>query len=231
MIDTKTQVAKIAREHPSTVRVFQRHGIDFCCGGKRPLDVVCHERGIAPDLLLGELSEACREPGETDAWDRAPLRELIAHIVSRYHGAVRRELPILVQLADKVAGCHGEHHPELAEVRDLLVALHEEMLTHMGKEEQILFPLIERLEDGSQVLAFPLDGPVAAMEDDHEQVARILARIRSLTSDFTPPTDACNSFRGLYQGAADLEADTHVHIHLENNVLFPRAQELEDGDG
>lgn len=230
MIDPQSHVATIAREHPSTVRVFQLHGIDFCCGGKRPLGAVCRERGIPAENLLAELTEACERTGE-ETWDERPLAELVHHIVSRYHEALRRELPILGQLAVKVADRHGDRHPELLEIRNLFDTLRQEMFAHMGKEEQILFPMIERLEAGTEMAAPPLDGPVAAMEDDHEQVARILARMRALTSGFTPPASSCNSFRGLYQGLADLEGDTHVHIHLENNVLFPRAQELEDRAG
>ncbi|MDX1630923.1 MAG: iron-sulfur cluster repair di-iron protein [Thermoanaerobaculia bacterium] len=230
MLEPSQQIATIARDHPSTVRVFQRHGIDFCCGGKRPLSEVCDERGLSSRELLQELEEACAAPEPEDDWNRASLGKLSGHIVRRYHGALRRELPLLGELAVKVADRHGDRHPELLEVRDLFQSLRDEMFQHMAKEEEILFPLIERMEGSAKGEGFQppvaIDGPVAAMEDDHEQVARILARMRSLTTDFTPPDTACNSYRGLYQGLSDLEADTHVHIHLENNVLFPRAQEL-----
>jgi len=231
MIQPETPVAAIARDNPSTVRVFQRHQIDFCCGGGRPLATVCAEQGLAVDELVAELDAAGKRDDDEDDWNHAPLSELAQHIVRRYHGALRRELPLLSELAAKVADRHGDRHPELIEIRRHFEALRRELFEHMGKEEQVLFPFIELLErradgeaDGARVP--PLNGPIAAMEDDHDRVAWTLARLRGLSEEFTPPPSACNSYRGLYQGLADLEADTHVHIHLENNVLFPRAQEL-----
>jgi regulator of cell morphogenesis and NO signaling len=226
-----SHVADLARELPATVRVFQRHHIDFCCGGKRPLAAVCAEQGIDPAALIDELEAVCRGGEESEDWSRARLRDLVAHIVERYHRSLRRELPLLGELAAKVAGRHGDRYPELREMRDLFAELQQEMFFHMQKEEQVLFPLIETLESagGEWPQGFPvpsLDGPIGAMEDDHEQVARILGRLRALSRDFQPPSDACNSFRGFFRGLGDLESDTHQHIHLENNILFPRAQHL-----
>lgn len=224
-----TLIADVARQHPSTVKVFQRLGIDFCCGGRRPLEEACREHGLDYGVVATELEVARQRPAAGDDWDQRPLAELTRHIVQRYHEAVRRDGPLLGELAAKVASRHGDRHPELREVETLFRQVQQEMRTHMAKEERVLFPLIERLETSGAALSDflgSLDGPIAAMEDDHDEVARLLARIRALTSGFLPPPDSCNSFRGLYQGLADLEADTHHHIHLENNVLFPRAQEM-----
>jgi regulator of cell morphogenesis and NO signaling len=230
-IRPETHVADLARELPATVKVFQRHRIDFCCGGRRPLAEVCSEQGLEIAGLIEELEAAGRGVGDSGGWGDAALRELTHHIVERYHRSLRQDLPLLGELATKVAGRHGDRHPELQEIERLFFELRDEMFLHMQKEEQVLFPLIERLEsaEGGWPEGFPmmsLDGPIGAMEDDHEQVARILGRLRALSSGFQPPADACNSFRGLFRGLADLESDTHHHIHLENNILFPRAQGL-----
>lgn len=236
MIEAKTPVAAIARDNPSTILVFQRHQIDFCCGGGRPLSAVCGERGLAVDELLAELEAAGERGADEVDWNRAPLAELVDHIERRYHQSLRRELPLLSELAAKVADRHGDRHPELTEIRRHFETLRSEMVEHMAKEEQVPFPFIKLLERrsagetaGTEAPVPPLDGPIAAMEDDHERVAWTLARLRSLSDEFTPPASACNSYRGLFQGLADLEADTHVHVHLENNVLFPRAQQLAAG--
>lgn len=233
MIEPEATVAAIARDNPSTILVFQRHQIDFCCGGGRPLAAVCAERGLAVDRLLAELEAAGERGADEVDWNRAPLAELVDHVVRRYHGSLRRELPLLSELAAKVADRHGDRHPELAEIRRHFETLRSEMVEHMAKEEQVLFPFIVLLERrsagetaGAEAPVPPLDGPIAAMEDDHDRVAWTLARLRGLSDEFTPPASACNSYRGLFQGLADLEADTHVHVHLENNVLFPRAQAL-----
>ena len=220
----ETHVADIARELPGTIKVFQHHKIDFCCGGKRPLAEIAAAAGLPLDPLLAELREAAAGPQTEGDWSQASPRELVEHILQRYHKPLQRDLPILLMLAAKVAMRHGDGHPELVEVRHVVEALATEMSTHMQKEERVLFPMIERLTAGG--VAPGVDGPIAVMEHEHEEVARLLARLRELTGDYEPPPAACNSYRGLFQMLADLEADTHMHVHLENNVLFPRAEEL-----
>ena len=224
-LSPEAHVASIARQHPATIKIFQRHRIDFCCGGKRSLAAACGELGLPEASVLAEVEAAAAGPQAETDWSAEPLPALVGHIVFRYHQTLRRDLPVLRELAVKVASRHGADVPALLEVREVVDQLIGEMTSHMAKEETVLFPLIVRLaSDG--FAALPIDRPVKAMEHEHEEVAAMLRALRALTGDFTPPPSACNSFRGLYQMLAELEADTHTHIHLENNVLFPRAAEL-----
>ena len=224
-LSPETHVATIAREHPATIKVFQRHRIDFCCGGKRPLAEVAAAAGVPAAELLAELGAAAAGPQPERDWSAAPATDLVQHILERYHAPLQRDLPILLGMAAKVAMRHGDTHPELVEVRHVVEALAAEMTSHMQKEERVLFPMIVRMAKGG-VAPAPVDGPIEVMELEHEQVARLLARLRELTAGFVPPEEACNSYRGLFSMLAELESETHVHVHLENNVLFPRAEEL-----
>ncbi len=231
-ITPETYVATLATRHPGTLRVFQRHDIDFCCGGKRPLAEACREKDLEFSALRDELAEAMTSNGDDERnWEEAPLGELIDHIVERYHLRLREDLPRLGAMAQKVLSVHGEKHPEV--LPDLAATFHrlrEEMEAHTMKEEMALFPHIRKMEDGTAETSSSstsVDDPIAMMEAEHTEVAEALAHLRELTGGFEPPTGACTTFRGLYHGLAELEADTHRHIHLENNVLFPRASELE----
>lgn len=236
-----THVARIATRHPGTIRVFQRHGIDFCCGGKRPLAEVAAEHGLEVKALLQEVTEAAAGPSDDDRdWAEAPLAELVDHILTRFHDRLREDLPRLSAMAARVLEVHGDKHPDvLPALARTFAALRSELEAHTLKEEQILFPWICEMERGargggsldcgaSSVPGPGVDGPIAVMEAEHDDAARALAELRRLTDGFEPPTGACTTFRGLYHGLAELESDTHRHIHLENNVLFPRALELED---
>jgi len=233
------RVADLAARYPATIRVFQHHGIDFCCGGKRPLEQAARESDVDWSALAEELEAATAdragEPSEPDRpWAEAPLGELIDHIVDHYHGKLREELPRLLQMAEKVVSVHGPKHPRTEEALATLRRLAADLEMHTAKEEQVLFPLVGRLVETEAEGRLPeeLRGgtiamPILVMETEHDAAADALRRLRSLTDGFTPPEDACNTFRGLYHGLAELEADTHRHIHLENNILFPRAADLE----
>lgn len=230
-----TRVADIATHNPATIRIFQRFGVDFCCGGRRSLSEVCTERQVTFDDLRTALASAEKSPTTELPGEEATLSELIRFIVHRYHADLRQELPRLGEMAAKVLEVHGAKHPDLLPaLESTFRGLREELNSHMAKEEQILFPYIEKLEDlaanhrtlrGSPfgtILA-----PIGTMEHEHEDAARALALMRQLTSAYTPPANACNTFRGLYHGLAELEKALHEHIHLENNLLFPRAVRLE----
>jgi regulator of cell morphogenesis and NO signaling len=239
-ITPDTRVAEIATQNPATIRIFQRFGIDFCCGGKRPLREVCDEK----QMTFGELRtalETADAPGSTagstgiPAAD-APLAELVRFIVDEYHAGLRGELPRLGQMAAKVLDAHGAKYPEvLPELASVFRELRQEVEDHMIKEERVLFPYIERLEalaatgQGLPTSLFgSIQAPIGMMEHEHETVGRALAHLRELTVGYVPPADACNTFRGLYHGLAELEKALHEHIHLENNVLFPRAARREE---
>ena len=235
-ITPDTRIAEIAAGNPATIRIFQRFGIDFCCGGKRPLREVCAEK----QMTFGELRTALEDAeahGSTEipAAD-APLSNLVRFIVDEYHADLREELPRLGQMAAKVLDAHGTRYPEaLPALASTFRELRQEVEDHMIKEERVLFPYIERIEalaaSGQELPASPfgsIQAPIGMMEHEHETVGRALARLRELTGGYVPPADACNTFRGLYHGLARLERALQEHIHLENNVLFPRAARLEE---
>ena len=231
VITPDTTVADIATAFPATIRVFQQHEIDFCCGGRTPLAKVCADRGVDTDALVQELLDAGIASEAQPTWAEATLAALIAHIQRRYHTHLREELPRLDAMLAKVVDRHGDHLPDvLLPLQRTYLALQEELLVHMHKEDAVLFPFIEGLEAGRPQSAPGgaewVSAPIAVMEEEHEHAGAALASMRALTNSYAPPDWACPTFRGLYFGLAQLEADMHVHVHLENNVLFPRAAEL-----
>ena len=218
-ITEQTTVGSVATEHPLSTRVFARHGIDFCCGGGRPLSEACAAQGVDTAVVLAELTEEIGAKPETETrWDEKPMTELIDHIVATFHVPLREELPRLEAMANKVLEVHGEKDPvRLKGVRDTIVALKSELMLHMVKEEEILFPMIAAGQGASAM------GPVSVMEAEHADAGNMLRRLSDLTDQYTPPEGACNTWCALWAGLEDLEKALHVHIHLENNILFPRA--------
>lgn len=238
MLTSKT-VRELALELPQATRVFERLGIDYCCGGGRSLEEACaaaHVRVDEAERLLAETEQRLPEAGPDDAaWQRAPLFGLIAHIIQKHHYFVRRELRRIEPLLARVIASHGEKHPELLEVQRQFRALGEEMIQHMMKEEQILFPYVTHLEESEsrrQPVAPPRFGtatnPIRMMMYEHESAGSALRTIRAQTGDYRLPAGACAGFESLYQGLQEFEQDLHQHIHLENNILFPRTLELEE---
>jgi regulator of cell morphogenesis and NO signaling len=235
-----TTIAKTVRDYaietPQTIRVFEKLGIDYCCGGNRPLDEVCAAASLPLDEVLKSLEAAVAEPvkpGEREL-RAGSLGELVAHIVQTHHVYVRREIPEIERLLEKVCSKHGANHPELVHIRSLFRGLGQELTTHLMKEESVLFPYIERMEEAviqrEPILPPPFGSvanPVRMMEHEHDHAGAALKAMREASRDYNPPSDACTSFRALYQALANFEQDLHQHIHLENNVLFPRAQQME----
>ena len=230
-IAPETTVAEIATSAPATIRIFQDHQIDYCCGGRIPLAQACTARGLDIGALLQELQAAVAPSSREPVWANESLTALVRHIQARYHEPLRLELPRLDGMLDKVVSRHGDHLPEtLLPLQRAFKGLQAELLAHMAKEDRVLFPFIVALEAGEAVpVADALEwirSPIAAMEADHEEAGRALAFIRDVTGSFAPPEWACPTFRGLYYGLSQLEADMHLHVHLENNILFPRAARL-----
>jgi regulator of cell morphogenesis and NO signaling len=223
-ITETTTIGDIASALPSSVRVFQRHGIDFCCGGKKSIGTVCRERGLNFAEIAGaiEASNETLEPGTRD-WSREPLRTLIRHILTAYHQPLHEELPRLQEMASKVARVHGGTAPSLTRLESVVTELSADLLAHMRKEEMVLFPAIDALEADAARRPFPIAAPIAVMEDEHDRAGALLTELRSLTGGYDVPEWGCATMRALYDGLAELEAAMHVHVHLENNVLFPRA--------
>lgn len=228
-------VAEVASAFPATIRVFQEHAIDFCCGGQRPLGQACAERGLTFEALRDALERALAgAPRDQPSWNDVALAALMKHIVARYHVTLRSELPRLAGMLRKVVDVHGARHPEVVRLASVYAALDGDLMPHLMKEEQVLFPFVARLEDAATTGRPSEPGPcgsvrhpIRAMEAEHELVAEMLGELRALSTGFTPPADACNTFRGLYHGLGDLERELHEHIHLENNVLHRRALSLE----
>lgn len=216
-LTTHDTVARLAVRAPAASRVFARHHIDYCCSGQRRLADVCAELGLDADLLLAEITQ---EPAKSSGagWDERPLAELCEHVIATHHRPLDEEMPRLLAMAQKVAWVHREKEPvRLAALAQLCEDLFGHFAEHMRKEEEILFPWIAA---GNGHTA---GGPIRVMQVEHEETARDLARLRELTDDFTPPAGACATWRALWLGLEAFDTDLREHMHLENNVLFPRA--------
>jgi regulator of cell morphogenesis and NO signaling len=234
-IDTERTVAEIALERPQATAVFERLGIDYCCGGRKPLAAACEEAGVDMNYVEGLLERAGNDGPHAENWSQRSLASLIGHIVEKHHAYGREEGLRLQPLLAKVVSKHSENHPELVQAEELFTTLRNELSMHMMKEEQMLFPYIIALEDAathsSSAPRAPfgtVQNPVRMMVQEHDDAGQLTKEIRNLTANFTAPEDACPSFKALYQGLEAFEADLHQHIHLENNLLFPRAIALED---
>ena len=212
-------VGQLAVEHPLATRVFARHRIDFCCGGGKPLSEACAARNLDTEVILAEIEkELTRNDVTTQRWDEAPLKDLIEFILFNYHRPLDEELPRIEAMASKVFNVHHEKAEEmLADILATFRGLKAELEQHMAKEEQILFPMIAQ---GQGAMA---GGPISVMEHEHESAGAALAHMRKITNDYEVPEGACNTWRALWHGLAALEESLHQHIHLENNILFPRA--------
>jgi regulator of cell morphogenesis and NO signaling len=241
-LNAELTVGQIAAEMPASIRVFERHQIDFCCGGKVPVADACQSRGLDAQRLLNEIdleiSQAASGGGEADRqWRTASLGSLVDHIVSTHHLYLKTNLPRIAAMMDKVLAAHSARHRDVLEpLARTFFAMREELDSHLMKEEMILFPLIRKIEAAGQppqpFAGFhcgSVQNPIRVMVMEHDSAGDALANLRRLTHGYTPPEDACNTFRGLYFELAALEADLHRHIHLENNILFPRAVEMEAG--
>lgn len=232
---TKT-VRDYAIETPQTIPVFEKLGIDYCCGGNRPLEEACAASNLQIEEVLKALDAALAEPVKRSERElqAGSLAELIAHIVGTHHVFVRREIPQLTNLIERVFSKHGANHPELQQIRTVFGGLGQELMLHLMKEENILFPYIERMEESvlqhEPILPPPFGtvaNPVRMMEHEHDDAGAALKALREASTDYTTPADACTSYRALYHALEAFEKDLHQHIHLENNVLFPRAVEME----
>ena len=243
-IDGKMTVRDLVGRYPQTRPVFEEHGIDYCCGGGKCLADVANEHGLKLPALVDALEKTLQaEPGKAEAtdkdWYAAPLGELVSHIVETHHGYMKTALPRLRSLVPTVLKAHAAHHGDvLRQVQDLFKALDAELSSHLMKEEQVLFPYIVAVDahvrEGAPKPQAPFGSarnPIRQMEHEHESAGEALAKLREVTNNYTLPPDACPTFRAMYEELQRMEADLHQHIHLENNILFPRAIELEQRPG
>lgn len=217
-----TAVGDIAAGHPKSLKVFHRHGIDFCCGGRRPLADVCAKSGLDPQTVLDQIALLEAEPSHEPNWEQQPLPALIDHLIERYHRPLDEELPRIEAMARRVHAVHGSKDPTRFEgILNTFLALRDEVVPHMATEETILFPAM-LAQSGAQAAT-----QVQALRTEHDAVGAMLHKLRELTDDYQPAPEACGTWRALFQALADLELDLMEHIHLENNILFRRAVQAE----
>ncbi|MEW6360264.1 MAG: iron-sulfur cluster repair di-iron protein [Planctomycetota bacterium] len=239
LLTEQTTVGELAGKCPRARKVFEQRGIDYCCGGKRSLAEAAKEQGTSPDELLSDLKMAIEEKPdqETDEkdWYAASLSELADHIQSRHHTFMHEQLPRLAAMLAKVIRAHEANHGKmLRELQKTYLGLRVEIEEHLYKEERILFPLIRSMDayaqdKGPRPVAHcgTVQNPIGQMEHEHDDAAHALDKMREITVNYTLPGDACNTFAALYDVLQAMEDDLHQHIHLENNILFPRSAELE----
>lgn len=214
--------------------VFEKYGIDYCCGGQKSVGEVCAEHDVSPNTILKEVAQVIEAPGSGERYDQWSLDFLADYIVNQFHTYTKRMLPQLSESIETVANVHGETHPETRTIAALWPAVRGELAQHMQKEELLLFPYIKRLVRGQAEGNTPSLPPfgsarelVATMEAEHDETGDALHKIATLSNNYTPPEDACPTFQTLYALLKKFEAATKKHIHLENNILFPKTIELE----
>lgn len=237
-LTSESIVSEIAVAFPNTIRIFEQHHMDYCCNGNQSISQACAKQNVVVDVLINQLKQATQKasPSDLPDWTKTSLTELVYHILKTHHRYLSRELPHLHQILSKVINVHGKQHPEsLTPLGKVFGALEAELADHMFKEERILFPLIQDMETAKekgtplpQSACGSVNNPIRVMLCEHENAGNALAEIRRLTNDYTPPEDACTTYRALFSGLLELEQDLHQHIHLENNILFPRAIALEN---
>lgn len=230
-LEIKRTVGQLVTDNYKAAEVFKKHKIDFCCGGKKSLDLVCAEQGLDYDTIVNELNDINQE-GELPSqnfkrWDAAFLSD---YIVQTHHRYVTDAIPLLLELTEKVARVHGAKHPELVSINYHFKALASELTSHLKKEEMVLFPYIKQMANAQNGISAPfgtVQNPINMMEHEHDDAGELIYRIRELSDDFTPPEGACNTYKVTFAKLKEFEQDLYQHIHLENNILFPKAIELE----
>lgn len=228
LLDKQMTVGEMVVQRPSRSILFEQMGIDYCCGGKLPLETICHKKGLNVEDVLVRLAEFDRQQADKleKDWSAVTISELVENILNVHHVYTRESLERLTRLVTKVADVHGLSHPELIQIRQLFLGLAMELDMHMEKEERVLFPYSLEIEanpvQDHQFHCGSIRNPIRVMLREHEDAGSVLEKIRELTNQYTLPEGACNSYRALYDGMQALEYDLHVHIHKENNILFPK---------
>ncbi len=216
-------LAEIVNTHPSLARQLEAHDLDYCCGGATTLQDACATNGLDVAAVLDELAVAAiHEPADT--WSTMGLDELVDHLETTHHAYLWSELPRLSALMDKVVSVHSERHPELGAVGDCFATIRADLEPHLTKEERVLFPMVRELATADSPRSFhcgSIENPISVMLTEHDTVGELLRRLRTLTNGYKPPADGCGSYVALFAGFETMEADTHLHIHKENNLLFP----------
>ncbi|MCM3124885.1 iron-sulfur cluster repair di-iron protein [Mesobacillus sp. AQ2] len=219
-------VKDIVNIFPQSSDLFKRNRLDFCCGGNRPLSEAALEQNLDVPELMNQLEELYKKHNGTaenmEVWTDTDSEELIEHIKNKYHRELEEELKMLSPYVTKVAKVHGERHDELLKVNELFYELKKELLEHTAKEEATVFPLLLELESADVEKRAGIIAEIEELEKEHDHAGSILKQLREITEDFNPPIDACGTYRLVYKRLEALESHTFMHVHLENNILFPR---------
>ena len=225
-------LAQIVNSNHKAASVFEKYHLDFCCKGKRSLEQACTEQQLTVSQITGELENVFANESSTSTidFDKMNLAQLSDYIVQTHHAYVKNEMPQIYAYLQKVSSKHGERHPELYKIFQTFAAVKEEMEGHMKKEELVLFPRIKELQkmsDGEnanlQLNITYVQSPITVMEQEHDHAGTLLNDIRNFSNDYTPPQDACTTYRLCFAALKAFELDLHEHVHLENNILFPKA--------
>lgn len=227
-IDSSITLADLVTQQPALARELERRSLDYCCGGQRTLAEACANQGLDADETVAALSTV--PGGDIASWATFGPVELVDHLEATHHAYLHEEFPRLTALADKVAQVHGGRHRELLEVQRLYGELRDDLEPHLAKEERVLFPMIRELVAADTAPTFhcgTLRSPISAMVREHDGTGELLGQLRAVTEGYVLPDDACASYTALYRGLEELEADTHLHVHKENNLLFPAVIALE----
>lgn len=228
-IDSMMTLGELVNIHPELARVLERRGLDYCCGGRQTLVDACVDKGLDLSSTTAELAVAVT--GEViAAWSTMEAVELVDHLESTHHRYLWEELRRLSTLVAKIVSVHAERHPELSAVAECYEKVRADLEPHLVKEERVLFPMIRELAVAKSAPSFhcgTLRNPISMMLREHDAVGELLAQLRQLTSGYQVPADGCPSYKACFAGLAELEADTHLHIHKENNLLFPMVVRME----
>ncbi len=233
-VTNQKTVAEVVTKNIKSAHIFKKHGIDFCCGGGITIEKACLKNRVDYAVLKEELDAIDSVTSNAYNYNSWKLDFLVDHIVNVHHTYVEENIPLLLQYANKVAKVHGHHYTEVVKINALFTDVANELTTHMKKEELILFPFIKKLANAEKegtTLETPhfgtVNNPIKMMEDEHENAGNLFKEIAKLSNNYTPPEGACNTFKALYAKLEEFEQDLHQHIHLENNILFPKAIQLE----
>ena len=228
-IDPMMTLGAMVNSHPELARELERRGFDYCCGGKQTLTDACTSKGIDLRLTVAELAASLTDEVATE-WSKMEATELVDHLESTHHRYLWEELPRLSALVTKIVSVHGERHPELSAIAACYEKVRADLEPHLTKEERVLFPMIRELAVAQSAPSFhcgTLQNPISMMLREHDAVGELLAQLRQLTDGYQVPADGCPSYKACFAGLAELEEDTHLHIHKENNLLFPMVVQME----
>ncbi|MDA0691393.1 MAG: iron-sulfur cluster repair di-iron protein [Nitrospinae bacterium] len=226
-LDIHSRINDFTKEDMRLAKVLEGLGIDTCCGGNKSLAEACREKGLDPKVVLKELvpsEEPVDSREEEKDWSDADLTDLVTHIEETHHVYLKKVLPQLSALIEKVVKAHGERHPELSDLQKIFALLRADLEPHMMKEERVLFPMIRQIESGAgpEELHCGTQGPINVMRMEHQRAEALQEKLRKITNNFTLPEDGCKTYRLMLEGLENLDADLNVHIYKENEVLFPR---------